>query len=714
MTADAENKMPSGIVPEVILDAAQETTHSSVDHADVSRKGSEAELLKAGALQRAIFNSENFSSIATDAKGVVQIFNVGAEHMLGYLAADVVNQITPAEISDPQELIVRAAALSAELGESITPGFDALVFKASRGIEDIYELTYIRKDGSRFPAIVSVTALRDAQNEIIGYLLIGTDNTARKQIEEDQQRLSQRLRDNQFYTRSLFESNVDAIMTTDPFGIITDVNRQMEELTDCTRYELIGSPFKKFFTDPDLAEAGIKLVLVKKKITSYELVVHARSGKLTAVSFNATTFYDRDRKLQGVFAAARDITERKLLDMALQEKNKELESARLIADKANLAKSEFLSSVSHELRSPLNAILGFAQLMEADSAPQSSTQKEGATQILTAGWHLLTLINEILDLAKVESGQIPVSKEPVSLTEVLLECRTMIEPQARQHDIHLTFPTFTNPVFIRADRTRLKQTLINLLSNAIKYNSERGMIDVTCSNKSNGNVRIRITDSGIGLSPEQLQELFKPFNRLGQDDGDEEGTGIGLVVAKRLVELMGGTIGVESTVGKGSVFWFELPSIAAPEKSESAKEAPVLIKPQKDYELRSCTLLHVEDNPVNLQLVDQIIARHPEINLLSAKNGDRGIEIARESLPDIILMDINLPGMSGTEAMQILHEDPLTAHIPVIAISANAMQLDIERSIEAGFFRYITKPIKVDELMDTLNHALEYTDRVDR
>ena len=440
----------------------------------ITEVGREAALVKAGALQSAIFNSANFSSIATDAKGVIQIFNVGAERMLGYAAADVMNKITPADISDPQEVIARAKSLSVELGTPITPGFEALVFKASRGIEDIYELTYIRKDGSRFPAVVSVTALRDAQDAIIGYLLIGTDNTARKQVEADQKQLAQRLRDHQFYTRSLFESNIDALMTTDPSGIITDVNKQMEALTGCTRDELIGAPFKSYFTDPELAESTIKLVLSEKKVTNYELTARARDGKETVVSYNATTFYDRDRKLQGVFAAARDVTERKRLDQVLQEKNVELESARSVAEKANLAKSDFLSSMSHELRSPLNAILGFAQLMESDSPPPTPAQKESIAQILQAGWHLLKLIDEILDLAKVESRQVPLSREPVSLAEVMLECQGMIEPQAQQRGIRLIFPRFDVPCFVLADRTRVKQVLINLLSNAIKYNQPEG------------------------------------------------------------------------------------------------------------------------------------------------------------------------------------------------------------------------------------------------
>ena len=663
-------------------------------------------LLTARDLQNAIFNSANFSSIATDAKGVIQIFNVGAERMLGYTAAEVMNQITPADISDPQEVIARAKALSVELGTPITPGFDALVFKASRGIEDIYELTYIRKDGSRFPAVVSVTALRDAQSAIIGYLLIGTDNTARKQVEAEQRVLDQRLRDQHFYTRSLIESNIDALITTDPAGIITDVNKQMEALTDCTRDELIGAPFRSCFTDPERAEAAIKLVLSQKKLTDYELTARARDGKETVVSYNATTFYDRERRLQGVFAAARDVTERKRLDQVLQEKNVELESARSVAEIASLAKSDFLSSMSHELRSPLNAILGFAQLIESDSPPPTSSQKESIAQILGAGWHLLRLINEILDLAKVESGQVPLSCEPVSLSEVLLECQSMIEPQAQQRGIRMTFPNFVLPYFVIADRTRVKQVLINLLSNAIKYNAKQGALEVSCAQREFGRVRVSIRDTGAGLSPEQVAQLFQAFNRLGQEAGGEEGTGIGLVVAKRLVELMGGCIGADSTVGVGSLFWFELISVAEPKLVFDETAIAALAVPPVSRGVQIRTVLSVEDNPANLKLVQQIIARHSEIRLLTAMNGNSGIEIARASRPDVILMDINLPDISGFAALKILNSDPATAHIPVIAISANAMQTDIERGLKAGFFRYITKPIRVDEFMEALGLAL--------
>src|SRR6202522_1855425 len=464
-------------------------------------------LLKAGALQSAIFNSANFSSIATDAKGVIQIFNVGAERMLGYAAADVMNKITPADISDPQEVIARAKALSVELGTPITPGFEALVFKAYRGIEDIYELTYIRKDGSRFPAVVSVTALRDDLGGIIGYLLIGTDNTARKQVEAEQKLLDQRLRDQQFYTRSLIESNIDALMTTDPAGIITDVNKQMEALTGCTRDELIGAPFKNYFTDPERAEAGIKRVLSGNKVTDYELTARARDGKETVVSYNATTFHDRDRKLQGVFAAARDVTERKRFERALQENNVELERAKAAAEKANLAKSDFLSSMSHELRSPLNAILGFAQLMISETPPPTPSQIASIDPILRSGWYLLDLINEILDLAQIESGKLALSLEPTSLEEVMSECRAMIEPRGQARGIKMTFPPAGMPHFVDADRTRLKQIFINLLSNAIKYNRANGTVVVDCAMRGPDRVRVSVKDTGAGLAPGMLSQL---------------------------------------------------------------------------------------------------------------------------------------------------------------------------------------------------------------
>ncbi len=533
---------------------------------ELSEAGRRSALLKAGALQTAILNSANFSIIATDEKGVIQIFNVGAEHMLGYRADEVIDQVSPSDLHDPMEVTARAVALSTELDTPIAPGFEALAFKASRCIEDIYELTYIRKDGSRFPAIVSITALRDDQEALIGYLLIGTDNSARKRVE-----------------------------------------------------------------------------------------------------------------------------------MQLNE-------AVAAAEKANLAKSDFLSSMSHELRTPLNAILGFAQLVESGTPAPTPTQKRSVDQILKAGWYLLELINEILDLALIESGKLSLSVEPVSLQEVLVECRSMVESQARQRSIGMAFPRLPAHSYVKADRTRLKQVLINLLFNAIKYNQPSGHVSVECDEPTPGTLRISVRDTGAGLSPEQVSQLFQPFNRLGQESGKEEGTGIGLVVTQRLVQLMGGAIGADSTQGVGSVFWVEMALATAPGLSlEISSEPPP--SPLVDGEPLQ-TVLYVEDNPANLELVEQIIARRSNLRLLGAADASLGIEFARVYRPKVILMDINLPGISGIEAMKILRSDPVTAHIPIIALSANAVPRDIQRGMDAGFFNYITKPIKVGQLMDAIDAAL--------
>jgi len=671
-----------------------------------SRARPEEALLKAGALQSAILSSVSFASIATDESGVIQIFNVGAERMLGYAAAEVVNKITPAQISDPEQVIARAAALSEELGTTISPGFEALAFKASRGIEDIYDLILVRKDNSRLQAVMSVTALRGAYGSIIGYLLIVTDNTARKHVEQEQQRLDQRLRDQQFYTRSLIESNNDALMATDPLGIISDVNKQMEALTGCTRDELIGTPFKNYFTEPMRAQEAIERVLAENKVTDYELTARGRDGDETIVSYNATTFYDRDQRLQGVFASARDITERKRFERTLQDSNVKLKAAKFAADRANLAKSDFLSSMSHELRSPLSAILGFAQLMEsASSPPPTPVQGARIAQILQAGWHLLKLIDEILDLAVIESGQLSLSKESVSLSQILAECRAMMDPQAEKHGIRVTYPGFPSAIYVRADRTRLKQIIINLISNAIKYNKVNGTVDIECSVGKEGRTRLSVRDTGEGLTPEKIRQLFQPFNRLGQEGGAVAGTGIGLVVTKRLADLMDGTIGVESTQGVGSMFWCELASASPPELA-IAEASRVSERPRLPQGAPQRSLLYVEDNPANMELVAQLIRRCPDIRLLTAVNGSLGLEVARAEKPTVILMDINLPGISGTDVMKALRTNPDTAHIPVIALTANAMRRDKEVGLEAGFFRYLTKPIKIADFMETLNAAV--------
>ena len=522
------------------------------------------------ALQNAILGSASFSIIATDANGIIQLFNTGAERMLGYAAVEVVNRISPSDIHDPQEVSERAQALSLELATPISAGFGALAFKASRGIEDVYELTYICKDGSRFPAIVSITALRDDYDAIIGYLLIGADNSQRKKAAQ------------------------------------------------------------------------------------------------------------------------------------------ELQKAKLAAEEANRAKSDFLSSMSHELRTPLSAILGFSQLIDSGVPPPTPTQKRSLDQIQQGGWYLLELINEILDLALIESGRMSLSPEPMSLAVVLLECEGMIAPQASKRAIHVNFPVLSEEYFVKADRTRVKQILLNLLSNAIKYNRTGGMVTVTCVALPASRIRVCVEDTGHGLTPAQIGALFQPFNRLGQEALTEQGTGIGLVVTKKLVELMGGSIGLESKPEVGSTFWFEL-NLTAERQVPPAAAVPADSKVghAKSDTLRH-RLLYIEDNPANLLLVEELIARRTDIELFSARDGDTGVALARSLLPDVILMDINLPGISGVKAMKILADDPQTRHIPIMALSANALPRDMERGLEAGFYRYLTKPIKVQPFMTALDEAFAF------
>ncbi|MES2069626.1 MAG: response regulator [Pseudomonadota bacterium] len=387
--------------------------------------------------------------------------------------------------------------------------------------------------------------------------------------------------------------------------------------------------------------------------------------------------------------------------------NKDLDLARKQAESANRAKSTFLSNMSHELRTPLNAILGFSQILTSDTLPSTlAEKKEYATDIMRAGTHLLTLINEILDLAKVESGTMTLSMEAVALDEVFQECGTMIEPLANKRGIQVRFAEHTG-IHLLADRTRLKQVLINLLSNAIKYNREHGKVSVECEPAEAGRVRIAVQDTGVGLDAKQLEAIFQPFNRLGQEAFDEEGTGIGLALTKRLVEEMQGGIDVASTLGVGSTFTIELAACDPIEPQllgYADKIKPRVHAVQK--QLSRKTLLYVEDNPANLKLVAELIRLRADLDLLSAGNAYHGIELARLHMPHVILMDINLPGMDGIEATRKLRDDPKTAGIPVIAITAGAMPSDVKKGMAAGFFRYLTKPIDINTFTEAVDSAL--------
>jgi PAS domain S-box-containing protein len=532
------------------------------------RDQAEEALFKAGALQRAIFNSVNFSSIATDANGVIQIFNVGAERMLGYTAAEVVNIITAVDIHDSLELIERAAALTREFGTPIAPGFEALVFKAARGIEDIYELTKVRKDGSRFPAMLSVTALRDAQETIIGYLLIGTDNTARHRAEEERTTLDQRLRDQQFYTRSLIESNIDALMATDPRGIIIDVNKQTETLTGSTRDELIGAPFKNYFTDPGQAESGIHRVLNEGKVTNYELTARARDGNETVVSYNATTFYDRDRRLQGVFAAARDITDRKRAEVQLKLYSDKLE-------RSNRELQDFAQVASHDLQEPLRKILSFGYRLQTKAGDSLDEECGDCLRRMTsAATRMQILIGDLMEFSRVETKGQPFVNADLGLIarEVSADLEARVEQAGGRIDIE-ALPT------IEADPMQMRQLLQNLIGNSLKYFRPGVPPVVRIYSQDLAGARewsirdgaqpqqfceLSVTDNGIGFDEKYLDRIFTVFQRL-HNKTEYEGTGIGLAICRKIVDRHSGTITARSSPGEGATFVVTLPVTQAKE-----------------------------------------------------------------------------------------------------------------------------------------------------
>jgi PAS domain S-box-containing protein len=681
-----------------------------------ARTRAEQGLRQSGDLQSAIFNSANFSSIATDAMGVIQVFNVGAERMLGYTAAEVTNTITPADMSDPHEVIARATALSREFATPIAPGFEALVFKASRGIEDIYELTYIRKDRSRLPAVVSVTALRDAQEAIIGYLLIGTDNTARLQAEDERRKLDQRLRDQHFYTRSLIESNIDALMTTDPRGIITDVNRQTEALTGRTRDELIGAPFKNCFTDPGRADEAIRRVLAEGKVTDYELTARARDGSLTVVSYNATTFHDRERSLQGVFAAARDVTELKRFEQTLQQKNVELEGASRM-------KSEFLANMSHELRTPLNAIIGFSEVLRDGLVGELTDQQRGFIgDIFSSGKHLLSVINDILDLSKVEAGKMTLDLDAMAVSSLIVNSLSIIREKAAARRISLSVDAVEDLGSIQADARKVKQIIYNLLSNAVKFTLDGGEVTLRARRVPRPEVgqlsgawagrslplapsefaefiKFSITDTGIGISPEGLEQLFRPFSQI--DGGlarKFEGTGLGLAMVKLLTELHGGTVAVESAVGKGSTFTVWLP-LRGPEQDALATvdtRGGPCVEPPENEGVR--TALVVEDDVKSADLI-RFQLEAEGFRVLHAASAEAAIGIVLQQPLSLITLDIMLPNMDGWEFLTRLKQMPALLRIPVVIISIVA---DLRKGFSLGAAAVMRKPIARQELLATL------------
>jgi PAS domain S-box-containing protein len=583
------------------------------------------------------------------------------------------------------------------------------------GLPDGHGLDTVRRSLATAPS-VPVIVLTGLEDETLAagamkegaqdYLIKGQiENRAlpralRHAIERHQ--LDRRLRDQQFYTRSLIESSIDALMTTDPRGIITDVNKQMEALTGCTRDELIGAPFKKYFTDPDRAEAGIERVLGESKVTDYELTVRARDGKETVVSYNATTFYDRDDRLQGVFAAARDVTERKRFEHTLQENNLELERARAAAEKANLAKSDFLSSMSHEIRTPMNAILGMADTLWESHL--DAEQRHYVEVFKHAGASLLTLINDILDLSKIEAGHLDLENVEFDLEEVVNQAIELTALKARAKGIVLMsrlVPGLATALI--GDPTRLRQILINLLGNAVKF-TESGEVVLTVQNHESrkaGEIEFSVSDTGVGIPSEKLEAIFDDFTQADASTTRKYGgTGLGLGISRRIVEGMGGRLTATSSIGKGSTFRFTAQFAPAPENLQKLHV--------ELGNLHGKRVLLIDDNATNcfilketlqtwglksdaFQLPEEALARLPG-------------EMAGGQPYSLVILDNCMPGIGGFDAAAEISR--ISGGVPIVMLSSDAKPGDATRRAQAGLSGYAVKPVARAHLLRLVFDAI--------
>jgi PAS domain S-box-containing protein len=678
------------------------------------RTRADGAVVRTAALQSAIFNSSNFASIATDLDGTVQLFSLGAERMLGFAAADVVRRNATTDFVDPTELALLASQRSIELGRHVAPDFGAMVCRAGHDFEDLFDIKCIRADGSQFPAVFSVTMLHDVHNVAIGYLLVGTDDSARKAIEVEQQRLDQQLRDQHFYTRSLIESSSDAMMMTDTRGFITDVNKQTETLSGCTRDELIGAPFRNYFTEPIRADNAIGSVLRDGKVADYELVSRARDGTLTDISCNATTFHDRDRRLLGVIASARDMTEVKRFEAALQQKNVQLEEASRL-------KSEFLANMSHELRTPLNAIIGFSEvLMEGLMGDLTDQQRAFIGDIFDSGNHLLELINDILDLSKVEAGKMTLDLESVAVASLLGNTLSIIREKAATRRIRLALVDTTDALgFVRLDTRKVKQVIFNLLSNAVKFTGERGHVVLRASRVPHGDVgqlsggwygrclaltgdvfdeylRISVTDSGIGMAPDSIEQIFRPFSQVDSGLARKfEGTGLGLALVKLMIELHGGTVAVQSAVGEGSCFTVWLPCREAVDDPTPLEFAPPI---RLGAGSGAPVALVVEDDPKSSDLL-RVHLESEGFQVIVAPSAEAALEHALQHSPALITLDIMLPNMDGWDFLTSIKHVPTLCSVPVVIISVIA---DHSKGFALGAAAIMQKPVSRRELCDSL------------
>lgn len=534
-------------------------------------------------------------------------------------------------------------------------------------------------------AVMEAEVLRRAQEIQEANQQLRTELHARKQAEEERDR---------FFTMSL---DLFGIVGFD--GYFKRVNPAWERTLGYTAEELCAQPYLDFIhpDDRDATIAEGRKLVDGQDIIAFENRYRCKDGSYKWLLWTSTPAHEQNV----IYAAARDITERKRAEAGLLD-------ARGEADRANHAKSEFLSRMSHELRTPLNAILGFAQLLELDDL--TINQREGVAHILKGGRHLLTLINEVLDIARIEAGRLSLSLEPVAIMDVAMETLDLIKPLATQRTVQLSCELATmDHLYVLADRQRLKQVLLNLLSNGIKYNRVGGTLTLRCEQSSESRLRIVVADTGPGISHDKLARLFTPFDRLGAEQTGTEGSGLGLALSQNLVKAMGGTIHVTSQIGQGSVFSVELARVANPVERVASLQAetPVLGISDGPTPTKTSTVLYIEDNLSNFRLIERVIALRQGIRLLSAMQGGLGLDLARQERPDLILLDLHLPDMNGDKVLAQLKGHPFTQAIPVVMISADATPRQVERLLATGAAAYLTKPIDVKQLIALLDQMLK-------
>jgi len=537
------------------------------------------------------------------------------------------------------------------------------------------------------------------------------------------------LRDNEVRLRTIIESLAEGVIVRDAGGKAVSFNEAALLILGCTREQMQAASFEAMpwrvldaSGQPLPIEQYPSARVQRSQMPAAGEILHIErsDGSRVWIEVNTVPFLlDEDDTPRGTVSSFVDVTQRLEAQRALESMNAELEqrvkertqelvTALDAAERASRAKSEFLSRMSHELRTPLNAILGFAQILQLKADALPAPARDQLRQIETAGWHLLELINEVLDLSRIESGTVTVSREPVAVAPLVTECVRMAEPLARRHDVQLASRA-DDAAGLHAigDRTRLRQVVTNLLSNAIKYNRPGGTATVAVTHAAEGRIEIAVADTGRGFTQQQLEQLFQPFNRLGAERGPVEGTGIGLVITKRLVELMGGTLDVATTAGAGSVFTIRLP---AAQGGAAAVPAPASVQPAPATD-GARTVLYIEDNPSNVELLASVLALRPGLQLVTAADGTNGLALARSRRPDLIVVDVALPDIDGFEVCRRLRADAAFARAPIVALSANAMPADIAKGRGAGFDAYLTKPLDVPAFLAELDRWLGQVER---